>query len=97
MTINEQKIREIIQNYSHDYRDMFLSEVNLENMIINLLYEITDNCEIYEAIGKLKERAERPQKEVVYFPNPVQPLMNNNPNLHYHNGSPCYNNPCVWC
>lgn len=55
-------------------------------------------AEIYEAIGKLKERAEKPQKEIVYFPstNPM-PLYNNDPNLHYHNGIPCRNNPCVWC
>ena len=55
-------------------------------------------AEIYEAIGKLKERAENPQKEVVYFPNTgVMPLYNNEPNLHYHGIIPCRNNPCVWC
>lgn len=28
-----------------------------------------------------------------YTPN-YQPQ---NPNLHYHGGIPCYQNPCVWC
>ena len=29
------------------------------------------------------------------IPNFVQPTYNKN--LHYHNGKPCYNNPCIWC
>lgn len=62
-------------------------------------------AEIYEAIGKLKERAEKPQKEIVHFPstNPTPlgygqlGLYRTDPNLHYHNGNPCRNNHCVWC
>lgn len=54
-------------------------------------------AEIYEAIGKLKERAERPQKEIVYFPNTNPMPLSQDPNLHYHNGIPCRNNPCLWC
>lgn len=53
-------------------------------------------AEIYEAIGKLKERVEKP-KEIVYFPNTnPMPLTEYNLNLHYHNGMPCRNNSCVW-
>lgn len=58
-------------------------------------------AEIYVEIGKLKEKAENPEKEIRYYPsnnptnNPI-PLVNNNPNLHYHGSIPCYNNPCVW-
>lgn len=30
--------------------------------------------------------------QLYYYPQ--QQFLNT---LHYHNGSPCYNNPCVWC
>lgn len=60
------------------------------------LSEETNWAEIYEAIGKLKEKSNKPA-DIHYYPNPVMPLVNNNPNLHYHGNSPCYNNPCVWC
>ena len=56
-------------------------------------------AEIYTAIGRLKERAEKPQ-EIRYVPSSEpHPLgqPNFNQNLHYHNGTPCYNNPCIWC
>lgn len=56
-------------------------------------------AEIYEAIGKLKERADRPQY-VPQMPLPISspmPLMNDNPNKHYHGQIVCYNNPCGWC
>jgi hypothetical protein len=53
-------------------------------------------AEIYEAIGKLKERANQPPVEKwINCPAPT-PLNVPHPNLHYHNGSPCYNNPCIW-
>ena len=52
---------------------------------------------IYAEIGRLQEQAQRNNVPVTY---PVwQPPqeVNKNPNLHYHNGIPCYNNPCTWC
>ena len=49
--------------------------------------------EIYVEIGRLQERAVRNLNQPVW--NPPQEV-NQNPNLHYHNGMPCYNNPCVW-
>lgn len=53
-------------------------------------------AEIYVAIGKLKERAEKNIINVPHYES--MPFINkDNPNLHYHNGMPCYNNPCVWC
>ena len=57
MTENTQKIREIIQNYSHDFRDMKMSEKELEKMMIDMLYEITQNTEPYPHIfAELKEK-----------------------------------------
>lgn len=53
-------------------------------------------AEIYTEIGRLKERASTPQKEYI-FPNNPMPLVDNNPNKHYHGQIPCYNNPCYWC
>tara|TARA_R110000868_G_scaffold114344_3_gene306440 strand:- start:5504 stop:5740 length:237 start_codon:yes stop_codon:yes gene_type:complete len=58
-------------------------------------------AEVYEAIGKLKERAEKPT-EIKYFPSTTTmpltiPAMPPNPNLHYHGTMPCYQSPCVWC
>lgn len=54
-------------------------------------------AEIYEAIGKLKERALNTQKEIVYIPRISILQTTGDPNLHYHNGIACRNNPCVWC
>lgn len=31
------------------------------------------------------------------YPNYIVPPVNITPPCHYHNGSPCYNNPCYWC
>ena len=55
--------------------------------------------EIFNEIGKLQERAEKPPVEryIPQNPSPLMPLNQPNPNLHYHNGAPCYQNPCVWC
>lgn len=51
--------------------------------------------EIYAEIGKLQERADK-QPEIRYFPS-VDPMpLSSQPNVHYHHGQPCYNNPCVW-
>lgn len=48
-------------------------------------------AEIYTAIGRLKERAEKPA-EIRYIPS-SEPMPlgqpNFNPNLHYHTGTPC--------
>jgi hypothetical protein len=33
---------------------------------------------------------------VHYVPMYNYPIVPN-PVTHYHNGMPCYNNPCVWC
>lgn len=51
-----------------------------------------------EAIVELRKKL--PNNTNVYqggwiLTSPVYPV--NNPNLHYHGQSPCYNNPCVWC
>ena len=51
-------------------------------------------------IEELKKRIEELEKRPVYIP--VYPPIYNQPNyhntaLHYHNGQPCYQNPCVWC
>lgn len=48
--------------------------------------------QIYVRIGKLLEQVDRNQT--------LTPIPNDNNFTtipHYHNGSPCYNNPCVWC
>ena len=68
------------------------------NNLINRNDKMPSWAEIYAEIGRLKEKAQNPQKEIVYMPssNPL-PLYNIDPNLHYHNGMPCRNNPCVWC
>ena len=32
------------------------------------------------------------------FPHYPQPVTaHTNPNLHWHNSTPCYQNPCYWC
>jgi hypothetical protein len=51
-------------------------------------------------IEKLKlelqiEQAKRQQ--IPYLPQYPQWPQNQNPNVHWHNGSPCFNNPCYWC
>lgn len=61
---------------------------------------------------KDKERIEELEKKVAYleglipylqlqagykFVTPVYPPVNTSPNIHWHNGSPCYNNPRVYC
>lgn len=60
--------------------------------------DIATWAQIYEAIGRLKQRAEEANKprEITYIPTP-QTTTTNNPNLHYHGTHPCYQNPCVWC
>lgn len=59
-------------------------------------------AEIYEAIGKLKERANTPL-QVPFNPNipngyvGCRPLTQQEPPHHYHNGNiKCFNNPCYW-
>lgn len=50
--------------------------------------------EIFAEIGKLQERANRPVQPIY----PInQPISAGTSQVHYHNGSPCYKNPCVWC
>lgn len=54
-------------------------------------------AEIYEAIGKLKARAEDNQPSHFHYPQYVQdPCGSNEPPHHYHGTHKCYNNPCLW-
>jgi len=38
---------------------------------------------------------------LIFVQNPNPPIVFPPPlydqNLHYHNGQPCRNNPCIWC
>jgi len=53
-------------------------------------------AKIFEAIGALKERANNKPSYPMYIP-PVQVDPVGKIDVHYHNGTPCHNNPCVWC
>ena len=56
--------------------------------------------EIFNKIGKLQERASRPPEVVKEYWPSTNPMPLNVPrptDVHYHNGIPCYQNPCTWC
>lgn len=53
--------------------------------------------EIFVEIGKLQERANKPPVKEWMPYSPVGPQLLGNQQVHYHNGQPCYKNPCVWC
>jgi len=60
--------------------------------ILSLSDDATE-ADIYIEIGRLKERADT--NNTIYK---VPHLTNStDPNLHYHHGMPCYQNPCNWC
>lgn len=56
--------------------------------------------ELEKEVERLAEEVKKlnillaPQYHPIIF---ISPPELHNPALHYHNGSPCYNNPCVWC
>lgn len=51
--------------------------------------------ELEKRILTLEQRElQKPTTPQYWLPS-LQPAAN--PNLHYHNGSPCYKNPCIWC
>jgi hypothetical protein len=55
---------------------------------------------IYAEIGRLQERASQPPQVVKEFwPNNNHMPLNcpEQRDVHYHNGIPCYSNPCTWC
>lgn len=52
--------------------------------------------EIFNEIGKLQEKAESKKTEYISYPVPTCPSNTVDPNLHYHNGIPCRQNPCYW-
>jgi len=67
---------------------------------LNTKDELPSWAEIYTEIGRLKERADRPEPKMNEYPqnpSPVRLLGETAPPFHYHNGSKCYLNPCVWC
>lgn len=49
-------------------------------------------------LQELEERIEalEASKTQIIYNFPQQPQVQN-PNLHYHNVTPCYQNPCIWC
>jgi len=56
--------------------------------------------EIFNEIGKLQERATFRESDLIRretepYPYKDEPSQKQPP--HYHNGSPCYNNPCITC
>ena len=57
-----------------------------------------------DEIKELKKRIEELERRPIPYYHPI--IINNPPtpnipppgvNVHYHNGQPCYQNPCVWC
>jgi hypothetical protein len=55
--------------------------------------------EIFCELGRLRERATK-ALEKSYTPEDrpsLRPFENVIQACHYHNGYPCYKNPCVWC
>ena len=56
--------------------------------------------ELIEEIRKLREELEKfnnRQPVQIQYPPQYIPPNYHNPALHYHNGMPCYQNPCLWC
>ena len=54
--------------------------------------------ELIEEIRKLREELEKlNNRQPTYYPPQYIPPNYHDPALHYHNGTPCYNNPCLWC
>lgn len=47
-----------------------------------------------QEIEQLKERIARLEQTILVMTQLNPPTM---PPLHYHNGQPCYNNPCTYC
>lgn len=65
--------------------------------VSNNKHEVYSWEEIFNEIGKLQERANQPPQVVKeYWPSPTPGGVGSS-NVHYHNGMPCYQNPCVWC
>lgn len=50
-------------------------------------------------IEELKKRIAELEKRPVIYPTypPIQYQPPQYQHFHYHNGMPCYNNPCFWC
>jgi hypothetical protein len=53
-------------------------------------------AEIEKLRIELEKFNSRPNIQPYYPPQYIPPNYHN-PALHYHNGMPCYQNPCVWC
>lgn len=56
------------------------------------------NKQLWEEIKILRAQilAHKCPTCIHYVPMYNYPSLHN-PITHYHNGAPCYNNPCVWC
>ena len=60
---------------------------------------MTQEEEIKELKKRIEELEKRPQF-IPYYPPMQFPPLTPYPYMqpyHSHNGSPCFNNPCIWC
>ena len=52
--------------------------------------------ELERRIKWLEDTHFNPIINIPSYPPIIFPQTTTDPNLHYHNGQPCRNNPCVW-